>query len=45
MSKKKTRKRVLKTIIPKVETVFDCPFCNHKKSVEVKMYNNLLIKL
>ena len=38
MSKKKSRRRVIKTIIPKVATVFDCPFCNHKKCVEVKMY-------
>ncbi len=37
MSKKKSRKRVIKTIIPKVSTVFDCPFCNHKKSVHVKL--------
>ncbi len=37
MSKKKSRKRVIKTIVPKVSTVFDCPFCNHKKSVTVKM--------
>lgn len=38
MSKKKTRKRVIKTIAPKVSTVFDCPFCNHKKSADTKMY-------
>lgn len=38
MSKKKSRKRVIKIITPKLATVFDCPFCNHKGSVEVKMY-------
>ena len=38
MSKKKSRKRVIKVIIPKISTVFDCPFCNHKQSVEAKMY-------
>ncbi len=37
MSKKKTRKRVIKTVVPKVSTIFDCPFCNHKKTVETKL--------
>ena len=37
MSKKKSRKRVIKVFEPKLSTVFDCPFCNHKQSVEVKM--------
>ena len=37
MSKKKSRKRVVKVKVPKVATIFDCPFCNHKKSVEAKM--------
>lgn len=38
MAKKKSRKRVVKVIVPKVATVFDCPFCNNKQTVEVKMY-------
>ena len=37
MAKKKSRRKVVKIVQPKVSTVFDCPFCNHKKSVEVKM--------
>jgi transcription elongation factor Elf1 len=37
MSKKKSRKRVIKTIAPKVAVIFDCPFCDHKKTVDVKM--------
>lgn len=37
MSKKKSRKRVIKTIVPKVATVFDCPFCESKQSVYAKM--------
>lgn len=38
MSKKKSRRKVITVKQPKVSTVFDCPFCNHKQSVEAKMY-------
>lgn len=38
MSKKKTRKRVIKAVVPKVSTIFDCPFCGHKKTVETRLY-------
>ncbi len=37
MSKKKSRKQVKKTISETVSTVFDCPFCNNKKTVEVQI--------
>ena len=39
MSKKKTRKRVIKAVVPKVSTIFDCPFCGHKKTVETRLYD------
>lgn len=37
MAKKKTRKRIIKAPAPKVSTIFDCPFCEHKKSVDTKL--------
>ena len=37
--KRKERKRELKKkIVKKLETVFDCPFCNHNLCVEIKLY-------
>jgi transcription elongation factor Elf1 len=37
MSKKKARKKIIKVVQPKVPTIFDCPFCNYKKCVDVKI--------
>ena len=37
MSKKKTRKRIIKQAVPKVETVFDCSFCSHKRCIFVEI--------
>lgn len=37
MAKRKTGKRVKKRTIIKLDKVFDCPFCNHERCVEVKM--------
>jgi transcription elongation factor Elf1 len=34
---KKTRKRIIKQAVPKVETVFDCPFCSHKRCIFVEI--------
>ena len=28
----------MKAAPPKVEKTFDCPFCSHAKTIEVKMY-------
>ena len=39
MGKRKSSKvKVSKGPPPKVEKVFDCPFCSHSKTIEVKMY-------
>lgn len=39
MAKRKSRKtpKPTKKKKPKVPTIFDCPFCNHEKSVECKL--------
>ncbi|KAL0486489.1 transcription elongation factor 1 [Acrasis kona] len=37
MGKRKSRKAPPKKMMQKVATVFDCPFCNHEKSVECKL--------
>ncbi len=37
MAKKKSRQKVIKIKKDVVSTVFDCPFCNNKKTVEVIM--------
>ena len=37
MGKKKSRAKVMKAAPLKVQKVFDCPFCSHSKTVEVKM--------
>jgi transcription elongation factor Elf1 len=34
--RKKTKRRIIKTKQKELKTVFDCPFCNHKGSVNVK---------
>lgn len=36
MAKKKSRKQQVKKKAETVAVVFDCPFCNNKKTVEVK---------
>eukprot|EP00300_Choanocystis_sp_HF-7_P037478 c5363_g1_i2.p2 GENE.c5363_g1_i2~~c5363_g1_i2.p2 ORF type:complete len:120 (-),score=31.82 c5363_g1_i2:89-415(-) len=37
MGKRRSSKPPPKKKIPKLETVFDCPFCNHAKTVECKI--------
>ena len=38
MGKRKSKAvKIMKAAPPKVERVFDCPFCLHAKTVEVKM--------
>jgi transcription elongation factor Elf1 len=38
MGKRKSRKtKIMKAAPPKVEKVFDCPFCDHQKTIEVKL--------
>ena len=36
MVKKKTRRKIIKPPQPKLDTVFNCLVCGHKKSVVVK---------
>ena len=35
MVKKKSRKKIIKAPVPKLDTIFNCPLCGHKKSVTV----------
>ena len=35
MVKKKTRRKVIKAPIPKLDTIFNCPLCGQKKTVAV----------
>lgn len=37
MGKRKSKARVMKKERASVDTIFDCPFCNHKQTVECKM--------
>lgn len=37
MARKKSRAKVKKVVKEKVDTVFDCPFCDYSKCVECKM--------
>jgi transcription elongation factor Elf1 len=38
MGKRKSKAtKIMKAPPPKVEKVFDCPFCHHQKTVEVKL--------
>jgi transcription elongation factor Elf1 len=37
MGKRKSKMKIMKAPPPKVDRVFDCPFCSHAKTVEVKM--------
>ena len=42
MGKRKSRSvKIMKAPPPKVEKVFDCPFCSHSKTVEVKLQRPL----
>ena len=36
-TKKKSRKVPVKKPAPKLEKVFDCPFCNHTQCIEIRM--------
>lgn len=38
MGKRKSKKRVVRKVVDKLATAFDCPFCNHSLTVECKMY-------
>ena len=40
MGKRKSKARVMKKARSSVDTVFDCPFCAHKQTVECKMNFN-----
>ena len=35
MVKKKSRRKIIKAPIPKLDTIFNCPCCGHKKTVAV----------
>ena len=35
MVKKKSRRKIIKAPVPKLDTVFNCPLCGHKKTVAV----------
>lgn len=37
MGKKRSSKPMAKPPPPRVAKVFDCPFCNHEATVEIKM--------
>ena len=37
MGKKKTKIKIMKAPALKVSKVFDCPFCSHSRTVEVKI--------
>jgi len=37
MGKRKSRVKIMKPAPPKVSTVFDCPFCSHNGTVEVRI--------
>ncbi len=43
MAKKKTKQKVIKVKIPTLSTVFDCPYCNNKKSIHVKITKKELV--
>ena len=40
MGRRKSKKRVIKIRAPTVSKIFDCPFCNHSKTVECKLYEH-----
>ena len=37
MGKRKSRAKIMKAAPAKVAKVFDCPFCQHAQTIEVKM--------
>ena len=38
MGKRKGNKKpIKKKVVPKLEVVFDCPFCNHNKCIEIDL--------
>ena len=37
MGKRKAKRKVVKAAKPKLDTVFDCLFCNYEKSITVSM--------
>lgn len=37
MGKRKTRKVQTKAAAPKCDTVFDCPYCSHRQTIEVQL--------
>ena len=37
MGKRKSRKLQTKAAAPKCDTVFDCPYCSHRQTIEVKL--------
>ena len=43
MVKRKKTRRVIKKKAPTLSTVFDCPYCNQRRCVFVKMYIHLNI--
>ena len=38
MGKKSRKVVIMKAAPPKVDKVFDCPYCQHKATIEIKMY-------
>lgn len=40
MGKKRSSKPMAKPPPPKVDKIFDCPFCNHSCTVEIKMLHD-----
>eukprot|EP01083_Nonionella_stella_P069534 185408_1 len=43
MGRRKSKKRVIKMKAPTVSKIFDCPFCNHSKTVECKLDKRKMI--
>ena len=35
--KRDKKQKQRKIVIPKLENVFDCPFCNHSQCIEIKL--------
>eukprot|EP00124_Ichthyophonus_hoferi_P005534 Ihof_evm2s828 gene=Ihof_evmTU2s828 len=43
MGKRASKRKVVKKKRPGLETTFTCPFCNHEKSVDVKLDRDQLV--
>ncbi|CAG9334876.1 unnamed protein product [Blepharisma stoltei] len=41
MGKRKSSSKITKAPRPKLDRIFDCPFCNHSKTVEVLFQKTL----